>query len=112
MSEPERSAALKRVLMAEGDGLPEDFAARVATLAEVESAARSSWAEAVMIAAFVAMVGVCFAGWVKFFGVPAIDGADLVELAGRATGSQPWLVVGAAGIAGVQLLTFGRRART
>jgi hypothetical protein len=112
MSEPKRSAALKRALGAEADGLPEDFAVRVAALAEVERAARSRWAEAVMIAAFVAMLGVFMAAWFSFVGPPALGGTDLLELAGRAMGSQPWLVFGAAGVVVVQLLTFGRRART
>jgi hypothetical protein len=112
MSEPKRSAALKRVLAEEGEGLPEEFAARVAALAEGESALRSRWAEVAMFAAFVAMLGVCVAGWFSFVGPPALGGADLVELAGRALGSQPWLVTGAAGVVVVQLLTFGRRART
>jgi len=112
MSEPKRSVALKRVLAEEGHGLPEEFAVRVAALAQAESKARSRWAEAIMIAAFVAMLGVCVAGWFSFVGPPAIGGADLLELAGRAMGSQPWLVIGAAGVVVVQLLTFGRRART
>jgi hypothetical protein len=111
MSEPKRSAALKRVLAEKGGGLPQDFALRVAALAEAESAVRSKWAEAAMIAAFVGMVGVCVAGWVRCVGPPAIDGGDLLEFAARAMGSQPWLVIGAVGVAIVQLLTFGRRAR-
>ncbi len=111
MSEPKRSAALKRALAAEGEGLPEEFAVRVAVLAEAESAVRSRWAEAAMIAAFVGMVGVCVAGWVRFVGAPVIGGGDLLELAGRAMGSQPWLVIGVAGVVVVQLLTFGRRVR-
>ncbi len=111
MSEPKRSAALKRVLADEGDGLPEEFAVRVTALAEAESAVRSRWAEAAMVAAFVAMIGVCVAGWVGFVGAPAMGGGDFLELAGRAMGSQPWLVIGAAGVVVVQLLTFGRRVR-
>jgi hypothetical protein len=111
MSEPKRSAVLKRVLAAEGEGLPEEFAVRVAALAEAESAVRSRWAEVAMIAAFVAMMGVCMAGWFSFVGPPSVDGGDLLELAGRAMGSQPWLVIGVVGVVVVQLLTFGRRAR-
>jgi hypothetical protein len=34
MSEPKRSAALKRALATEGEGLPADFAGRVAAMAE------------------------------------------------------------------------------
>jgi hypothetical protein len=111
MSEPKRSAALKRVLAAEGEELPADFAVRVAAMAEAESAVRSRWAEAAMIAAFVGMVCVCVAGWVRFVGAPVIGGADLLALAGRAMGAQPWLVIGVVGVVVVQLLTFGRRVR-
>lgn len=111
MSEPKRSAALKRVLAVKGDGLPEEFAVRVAALAQAESAVRSRWAEVAMIAAFVGMVGVCVAGWVRFVGAPAIGGGELLELAARAMGAQPWLVIGVVGVVVVQLLTFGRRVR-
>jgi hypothetical protein len=111
VSEPKRSEALKRALAGEREGLPEDFAAHVAALAEAESAARSRWAELVMISAFVAMMGVCVAGWFVFVGPPAAGGEDLLQLAARVLGSQPWLVIGVAGVVVVQLLTFGRRAR-
>src|SRR5688500_815483 len=111
MNEPKRSAALKRVLAAEGDGLPQDFAAQVAVLAEVESAARARWAEAAMLGAFVAMLGVCVAGWVMFVGPSATGFGEFLTLVGRTTGSQPWLLTGVAGLGIIQLSTFFRRVR-
>jgi hypothetical protein len=111
MNELKRSAALKRVLAAEGDGLPRDFAAQVAVLAEVESAARVRWAEAAMLGAFVAMLGVCVAGLVVLVGPPPIDVGEFLTLVGRATGSQSWLIIGVAGLGIIQLSTFFRRVR-
>jgi hypothetical protein len=112
MSAPERSAALKRALAAERDGLPEDFAVRVAAQAESESAARTKWSDAALFAAFVAMLGVCVAGWFIFVGPPAMGGTELLEIICRAAGSQPWLVIGVAGVGVVQLLTFRQRVKT
>jgi hypothetical protein len=112
MSEPVRSAAIRRALADEGDGLPGDFAKQVAALAEAESAVRARRTDVALFGAFVAMLGVCVAGWVTFVGPPAIGGEELLGLIGRAVSSQPWLVIGVAGVAAVQLLTFRRRAMT
>jgi hypothetical protein len=112
MNEPKRSAALKRVLAAEADGLPRDFAAQVAVLVEVECVARARWAEAAMVGAFVALLGVCVAGSVMLVGPPPIDFGEFLTLVGRATGSQPWLLIGVAGLGIIQLSTFFRRVRS
>jgi uncharacterized integral membrane protein len=99
MSEPARSTALKRALAEEADALPRDFAAHVATLATARAAPASRWAGLAMLGAFIAMTGMCIAGWFAF-------GPQEVSVDAAPT---PWLVTGIAGIAVVQLLTLRRR---
>jgi hypothetical protein len=112
MTEPTRSAALNRALAEEGDGLPPEFAARVAALAEAESAWRYfSWADAALLGAFVAMLAGCVGGWFAF-GARDAGVSAWSYLSWRDLMPQPWLVTGIAGLALVQLLTFRRRART
>ena len=107
---PGRSAALARALAAEGEGLPEDFAARVAALAQAGGAARhSSWSDVALFGAFVAMIGVCVAGWSAFDSRGLLE-VDRMEPMVTAMMSQPWLVTGLAGVAIVQALTFRRRS--
>jgi hypothetical protein len=109
MNTPARSAALARALAAEGDVLPEDFAARVATLAQASGAARqSSWSDVALFGAFVAMIGVCVAGWSAFGSRERSDAEWMVPLVDVVM-SQPWLVIGLAGVAIVQAMTFRRR---
>ena len=112
MNNPERSAALARALAAQSDGLPKEFAKTVAALAEAEDASfRLSWREAGLVGAFVAMIGVCVVGWVML----GTQDAGNTQWFGPAAGAvtiQPWLVIGVAGVALVQLLTFRRRATT
>jgi hypothetical protein len=57
------------------------------------------------------MLGVCVMGWLEFVGRPMLGGADLLEFVARAVESQPWLLIGVAGVGVVQLLTFARRIR-
>ena len=108
MSESVLSEALRRALAEEGDGLPQDFAARVAAMATARAAARSRWVDVSMFGAFVAMLAVCVAGWFSFGPREAsVDGwldLPLTDLA-----HAPWLVTGIVGVAVVQLLTFCRR---
>lgn len=109
MKTPERSAALAQVLADESDGLPEDFATRVAALAQASGTARhSSWSDVALLGAFVAMIGVCVAGWFTF-GSRGLTGAEWVTPILGAVTSQPWLIIGLAGVAVVQALTFRRR---
>jgi hypothetical protein len=109
MKTPERSAVLARALAAEGDALPEDFAARVAALARAGGTARhSSWSDVALLGAFVAMIGVCIAGWVAFGSWELPDAEWMAPIVDAAT-SQPWLVAGAVGVGIVQALTFRRR---
>jgi hypothetical protein len=63
-----------------------------------------------MLAAFVVMMGVCVTGWFGFVGTPEIGNAELFDLVGSTLASQPWLVIGVAGVAAIQLLTLLRRA--
>jgi hypothetical protein len=112
MSEPDRSAALSRALAEEDDGLSPEFAARVAALAEAETARPCfSWADVALLGAFVAMLAVCVGGWFAFGGRD-MGSSNLAYLSWRELMSQPWLITGIAGLALVQLLTFRRRART
>jgi hypothetical protein len=112
MRTPERSSAIARALAAEGDGLPKDFAAQVARLAEAEAERRSSrWSEVGLVIGFLAMIGTCVFGW-SLFGAQALGGAEWLEPLARAASAQPLLVVGVAGLVIVQLLTFRRRAAT
>lgn len=109
MKTPERSAALARVLADESGGLPADFAARVAALAQASGTARrSNWSDLALLGAFVAMIGVCVAGWFTF-GSRELPGAEWVTPLVEAVTSQPWLVIGVAGVTVVQALTFRRR---
>jgi hypothetical protein len=109
MKTPERSAAIAKALASESDGLPADFAARVAAAAEEIAAARRSWWNEIALAlAFVAMIGVCVVGW---FGFAAQESGSVewFEPLISAAMSQPLLIIGIAGIAIVQALTFRRR---
>ena len=109
MRTPERSGTLARALAAESGGLPEDFAARVAALAQASGTARhSTWSDVALLGAFVAMIGVCVAGWFTF-GSRELPGAEWVTRIVEVVTSQPWLVIGVAGVAIVQALTFRRR---
>jgi hypothetical protein len=108
MNTPERSAAIARALAPEKDGLPEDFAAQVAALAEAQSARRWSWSDVTLLGAFVAMVGVCVVGW-SSFGAPEFASIDWLGSIVRAAASYPWLAAGVAGVGVVQMLNFRRR---
>ena len=113
MNEPKRSTALKRALAAESDGLPEDFAVQVSQVAEAQvETRRSKWSDATMLGAFVAMIGVCVTGWFGFVGSPEIGNAELMALICGTLASQPWLVIGVAGVVAVQVLTLLRRVAT
>ncbi len=110
MKNPERSAALARALAAQTDGLPKEFAKQVAALAEAESRSSPlSWNDVGLIGAFVAMIGVCVAGWVTF-GAKESGSAEWFDPVVGAVTSQPWLVIGVVGVVFVQLMTFRRRA--
>jgi hypothetical protein len=109
MNEPARSEALKRALGEEDDGLPEDFAGRVAALAEGDGAARNwGWTDVALVGAFAAMISVCVAGWFEF-GAQELGGNGWFDLSVGDLALQPWLVTGVAGLTLVQLLTFRRR---
>jgi hypothetical protein len=108
---PERSAAIAKALDSP-TGLPGDFARRTAALAETRAAARHATGNYVALSsAFVAMLAVCVAGW-YVFEPRALTIGEWIDPILRAMASQPWLVIGAAGFATVQALTFRRRART
>ncbi len=110
MKPPERSAALAKALASE-TGLPKDFAAQVAALAEAGGAGRhSTWHDVALLGAFVAMIGVCVAGWLWMGPQEPVDADWLAPVLG-VVASQPWLFIGVAGVATVQMLTFRRRAR-
>jgi hypothetical protein len=110
MNTPERSAALAKALASQTAGLPGDFAKRVAAIAETRDAARrASWNYVALIGAFVAMLGICVAGW-YFFVPQALTVAQWCDPLVRELAAQPWLVIGVVGIAVVQALTFRRRA--
>lgn len=112
MRTPERSAALARALKSETDGLPQDFAQKVAALAESRSAARRlSWNDVGLLCAFAAMIGICVAGWV-LFGEQSSGGSEWLDTILGVLAPHPWLVIGMAGVAIVQLLTFRRRTTT
>jgi len=111
MTEPVRSAALKKALAEEADELPREFAARVAELAEArDETRRFSWSDAALFGAFVVMIGVCVAGWFAF-GPQEADANAWLDLSLRDLPVPPWLVVGIVGLGVVQLLTFRRRVR-
>jgi hypothetical protein len=98
---------LAKALAQEAEGLPEDFAARVAVLAEGSGAARKNWPTAAMSAAFVGMIGVCAAGWSEFVSRQTREwlGTFVHDLA-----RQPWLITGIVGFVLLQMLTYRRRA--
>lgn len=108
MKNPERSAALARALDSQTDGLPHDFAKKVAALAEADAAAHSSWNDVGLLGAFGAMVGICVTGWLRY-GEQSSDGAQWLDTIVGALAPHPWLVFGIAGVTVVQLLTFRRR---
>jgi len=110
MRTPDRSAAIAKVLALQADGLPKDFPAQVAALAEARASARYlSLNDLALLGAFVLMIGVCVAGWL-LFDSPEPGGVEWFAPIVRAVTSQPWLVLGVAGVAVVQMLTFRRRA--
>jgi len=99
-------------LASETDGLPKNFAAHVAALAEGGGAARrGSWNDLVMLGAFVAMIGVCVAGWFSF-GPQVPLRSEWLKSFARVVASQPWLLIAVAGAALVQVLNFRRRVMT
>jgi hypothetical protein len=112
MTTPPRSPEIARALASEAESLPANFAKRVTALAESRAATRSSiWTAMAMSGAFVAMVAVCVLGW-HSFGKPEASGAAWFEPFLQALTRQPWLIIGAAGIAIVQVLNFRKRTQT
>ena len=111
MKTPERSAAIAKALASQPPGLPRDFAARVAALAETPESRRLSWNDGALFGAYVVMIAACLAGWF-WLGPPESVSADWLEPVVDAAVSQPWLIAGLAGVAIVQTLTFRRRATT
>jgi hypothetical protein len=109
MSEPVRSEALRRALAEEGDGLPTAFAARVASLAEARAARHFVWTDVALLGAFIAMIGVCVAGWFAF-GAREAAGNAWLDVSWSDVAPAPWLLTGIVGVALVQLLAFRRRA--
>jgi hypothetical protein len=105
----ERSVAIAKALASEPDGLPEDFAAQVAALAAANEWRHLSWTDGALLGAFVAMIGVCVAGWF-WLGPQESDRTAWLEPVVGTVASQPWLFFGIAGVAVVQMLTFRRRA--
>jgi hypothetical protein len=55
------------------------------------------------------MIGVCVAGW-KWFGTQEPGGTEWLGPLVDALSYDPWLIIGVAGVAIVQGLTFRRRA--
>jgi len=108
MNTPKRSAAIARALAEETRGLPEDFAAQVAALAEAQNARRWSWSDVSLLAAFVAMLGVCVGGWFSF-GALEFGSTEWIGVILETAASNPWLTLGVAGLAIVQMLNFRRR---
>ena len=110
MRTPDRSAAIAKALALQTDELPKDFPARVAALAEARASPRYlSLNDVALLGAFVLMIGVCIGGWM-LFDAPETQLLQWLAPIVRAMTSQPWLVLGVAGIAAVQMLTFRRRA--
>jgi hypothetical protein len=105
---PERSAAIARALASGSECLPEDFAARVAAVAAAERASRWSWDDAALLVAFVAMIGGCVAGGFRFTALE-FGGIEWIGDVFRTLASNPWLAIGVAGVAIVQMLTYRRR---
>jgi hypothetical protein len=111
MNTPERSAAIARALASEADDLPEDFAVRVAALAEADERRSRAWNDLALLGAFVAMLGVCVAGWLTFAPQQRLN-TEWLEPIAQVVASQPWLFIGVAGFVTVHLLSFRRRAMT
>jgi hypothetical protein len=112
MTTPPRSPAIARALASEAESLPANFAKQVAALAESRAATRSSiWTAVAMFGAFAAMVAVCMFGW-RSFGKPEASSAAWFEPFLQVLARQPWLIIGAAGFAIVQVLNFRRRTQT
>lgn len=105
----ERSAAIAKALASESHGLPQDFASRVAELAAASARPRMSWHEGAILGAFLVMIAVCLAGWFWLGGKEPLGPEWLGPIVDVAM-SQPWLLIGVAGIAIVQMLSFRRRA--
>ena len=108
MNTPERSAAIARALAAQTPGPPADFAAQVAALAEAQRVRRSTWSDVALLVAFVAMLGVCVAGWFSF-GVLELGSAEWMDAVLGTAAAHPWLVLGVAGLSLVQVLSYRQR---
>lgn len=111
MNRPERSAAIARALASESPGLPKDFAAHVATLAEKNDHPHLRWTDGALLGAFVMMICACLTGWFWLGPQESLTSQWWRPLVDAAV-SQPWSLFGVAGIAIVQALTFLRRATT
>lgn len=111
MNTPERSVAVARALASEQDGLPGDFATQVAALAKADRERAWSWNDFALVAAFLAMLGLCVVGmgWLGF-GTPVLSGTDWVAPVVEVAASHPWLIAGVVGVLVVQMLTMRRRA--
>lgn len=107
----ERSPAIAKALASEPDGLPENFAAQVTALAEKNERRNLSWTDAALLGAFVVTMGACLAGWF-WLGPRETVNTDWLRPVVDALVSQPWLCIGVAGFALVQMLAFRRRATT
>jgi len=112
MTAPGRSAAIAKALAMQTHELPANFPAEVAALAQARASARHvGLNDLALLGAFVLMIGICIAGWFIF--EPQESGAaEWLDPVVRAMNSQPWLAVGVAGVAIVQMLTFRRRTNT
>jgi hypothetical protein len=110
MNTPERSTLLAEALRSEPVDLPQDFAGKVAELAEAGGVAPRPlrWTDVGLCGAFSAMMGICVAGWIVF-GEQSSDGTEWLDSIVSALIPHPWLVTGLAGVAIVQVLTFRRR---
>jgi len=112
MNTVERSAALAQALKLETQGLPPDFAKKVAALAEADRAAwHLSWTDAGLIGGFAAVIAICVAGWIRF-GEPMLGSTQWLITIVSALAPHPWLIIGMSGVVFVQLLTFRRRTMT
>ena len=110
MRTPERSAAIAKALAAQTPGLPANFPAQVAALAEARASANHvGLNDVALLGAFILMICVCVAGWFIFEPLEP-GGIEWVGPVVRGIVSEPWLAIGVAGVAVVQVLTFRRRA--
>src|SRR4030095_11690197 len=105
MKTPQRSAAIAHALASETDQLPKDFAAHVAALAEAGEKRSWTWKDFALLGAFVAMLGVCVAGWFTFAPQEPLSFRWLEPIA-HVVAAQPWLFIGIAGFVLVHLLSF------